>query len=596
VKVVIEESTSRNLVPNGDSAWNLQLSRTKEGPPPGTAHLRVDYNQKAQTGSSVTPRVVLSSLEVKSPQIETLDQIADVQVQSSLEALTEQTPGRIYLVITNKTNVPLNASITPRMPEFLVVDRRQDLPLTTGLEPHQAGVIEVPILAERRVRPGKHMLVFDVEFTWGKGDQRFHRHVILNREVTVGVLGESTLLTLIGAPTLLFLPGFLIVRTYKFLWTQGFLKSKYDTGEFFLKETADQVLVEVTISLVVLVISAGFRWDYIGLYGLSDLVNLYLLSVGGLGAIAYVIWMWARGLWLSWSFPDTKDSPLTVLEKLAWQGQEVYLDRFDLGTGQSHQDVFVLEPIGSARATWWVGPAIRVGFKPTGSSLTPTDLNKLDRDINALLEPGRTMKDLCNVLKRNSRKRIPLIRRSDREALDIRWKPSGLIDGPMEKSRSDLKAPRPTAPIIDFRTPSSEDDPVTILRKLARQGLGVYLDRFDLGTSESPKYVFSLEPWDLRRETLWVGPRIQVTLNRPALNLDQKTVDQIRKQIEVQLTVEGRADLLADVLETALGKKAVQLKWKASGNIRSEPEELKTSDLPTSEDKKQKEWICEFTE
>jgi hypothetical protein len=662
-RVVVEEGTPRDVVPNGDSVWTLQFTRIRGGLLPGTVHVRIDYNQKFGTVGAAVPRVVLTSLELKPAPVETLDQIAEVQVQSSLEALTEQTPGRVYLVITNKTNLELDASVKPHMPKFLKVGYRRDrgrtglaalfsllfrlvrggpadppddgrdamILLKARLGPHEAGVVEVPVMAGGRVQPGKHMLVFDVDLRCSEGVETFDRHVVLNREVTVGVLGESTLLTLIGVPTLLFLPGFLIVRTYKLLWTLGFLKSKYDTGRFPLEETADQVLVQILISLLVLVVSTGFRWDYVGLYGLSDLVDLYLVSVLGLGAGLYIVGMAVRGWWVRGRFPESDEGALAVLKKLGKQGRDVLLERYDLGPEPSHQDVFLLEPPRSNRDHWWVGPPIHVEFKSPGESLAQ-DLKtlddakkqfddakkqfddakkqfddarnqfddarnqfdakkkkleqrkKLDRDINYLLESGRKMKELYKLIEKNTRK--PLLFRSGQDALKVSWKRSGRVEGPTEAERSELKVRRSSAPIIDWRTPCAGDEPVTVLRKLARQGLGVALDRFDLGTEEKPDQVFLLEPWVPTRETSWVAPKLELSLSSPGAGLDEAALNEIKVEIDKRIE-DGKPDLLADALEDALGKNAMNYEWKSGEAVkRAGPEELKTESLLNSAEKR----------
>jgi hypothetical protein len=595
VKVVPEKTVPMDLAPNADVAWTIELSRISSGVLPGTVQFQVNYNQQTDPpGGSTSPHVMFTALEVKSPQVETLEPLADVQTQSSLEALTEQTPGRVYVVITNKANIPLEATVTPVLPDFVSMDQSQGAVLNTQLSARQTGIVEIPILAKSRVQSGKHLLVFDVKLAWNEGSERHEKHMIVNREVTVGILGESAMLTLLGVPILLFLPGFLILRTYKLLWTLGFLKSKYDTCAFPLNETADFVLVAILISLVVLLASVGLRWDYLGTYGLRDITWLYLVSVLGLGAGLYILWMAIRWWWVNLRFPSGEDTPLDVLKKLGRQGKSVDLDRFDVGTAQAHRYVFDLEPPGSTRETAWVGPAIHVQFRPVAQGLTQDDLDALDRKINMLLEPGRKIEDLCDYLEKNMGKPIPMIGADKREAIELHWKQTGLITAPMEKNRTELTARRSKTWIVDFRTPRPDDDPITILKKLGRQELGIYLPRLNTGDAAAPNQVFLLQPWSPERETTWVGPKIQITLSPPGPNLDQAALDQIRVEIGAMLNAQpGQADLLARTLEDALRRSAVTLTWRALP-IVSRPEERNTADLVPFFGASQKEWIAEL--
>jgi hypothetical protein len=218
VDVTVEAPSSNVLVPYGALAWTLRLSQTGEGPVMGTVHLRIDYTWQGEGEAGAVPCVAHGSLEVKSREHEPAEEVAEVQANTALEKLMEHRPGIVYLVVTNKSDVPIQVTkILLSRPEFITYT--VDLPEAgVTLAPRELHAFPLKIKVIGKVRPGKHLLLFEVAIEWKKAGRPRTGKAIATHQVEVGILGESEILTVLGVPSFLVLPGFLMTMTVGLLW------------------------------------------------------------------------------------------------------------------------------------------------------------------------------------------------------------------------------------------------------------------------------------------------------------------------------------------------------------------------------------------
>jgi hypothetical protein len=351
---------------NSEHAWLIQLSaKANEEFVPGTVHFRLDYAARGRRGSTVASGVALCSLEVQSGALEDADQVADARIETTLESLTEQTPGKVYVVVTNKTGKSITATVVPTWPYGIKPEDAQKQSYAITLAPHQSNSVEIGVMAKERVRPGKHLLVFDVTLTWNESGQLETRHKIVTQPVDVGVLGESQILTLIGVPSFLLLPGFLVLLTIKIVWSLGWFKGKGQPAEFPLKvKSAEFALVATTVSLFVTGGYSLLLHNLLDGYGLRDIINVWLLSVFFIGFLGYVAvasvyrWHWRRVT------PSSEDEPIPFLGKLGRRGLSINLERAEFSRTINNQNAiqtaFLLESRDDAGETIWVAPAIDI--------------------------------------------------------------------------------------------------------------------------------------------------------------------------------------------------------------------------------------------
>ena len=354
-----------SLAAKSEYAWVIQLSTKQNGEfAPGTVQFRLDYSNGP--GKDSARGVALASLEVKNGVLESAAEIADVKVETTLESLTEQTPGKVYLVITNKINKEVTATVTETLPYGLKRPQDEEKKVyAVTLPPYQTDRVEIGVEAKERVRPGKHLLVFDVRLAWNEAGQQQVRHNIIARPVDVGVLGESQILTLIGVPSFLLLPGFLVLLTIKIVWSLKWFKVKGQPATFpWDVKSAEFAFAAITISFVLTGIYSVWH-NLLDGYGLRDIIFVWFFSVFIVGILGYAIvvniykWYWRRVT------PSVDDrDPVPFLRKLGRRGLGINLELAEFGIKVNNQDLiqqaFLLESREDPGETIWVAPPIDI--------------------------------------------------------------------------------------------------------------------------------------------------------------------------------------------------------------------------------------------
>lgn len=79
------------------------------------------------------------------------------------------------------------------------------------MDAREKAIVPFDVSATDVVRPGKHLLAFEIELKWQEEGQKQESTLIASHEVDVGVFGESEILTLLGVPAFFLLPGFLLL-------------------------------------------------------------------------------------------------------------------------------------------------------------------------------------------------------------------------------------------------------------------------------------------------------------------------------------------------------------------------------------------------
>ena len=419
IKSDIRPTEVQNVRPNSELAWTVDVWNEDKDPTSGTLYLRADYLLQIKGQPEDVPRVSTASLAVTTQEIK---DIAEVKVETTLQTLEWQRPGKIHLIVNNKSNQTLSVrDVIAEGPSFIEFDKGQFAKQggQWSLPPHQTGTISIDVRAKERVQPGKHLLVFTIPVTWenkrggqgaaqpGGGEQT--RNIVVSEEVTVGVLGEATILALLAVPSFLVLPGVLILAAWGMLWKMGFLRPRSENREFPLEFGREPTnfrfwVAAITISIGVIF---GYMWvysDFLGTYGLRDIVLIWLLSVLLLGAGGYVAvtylarWLKARRT------PSPRDKPIPVLRKLHRQGLGVLLNRARVpvkpkpGGAPETETAFIIQPPSEGEETVWVAPLFTILWKagadaklkePVEDERRPTgDARALARALDEALSRG----------------------------------------------------------------------------------------------------------------------------------------------------------------------------------------------------------------
>lgn len=429
VQLLTNEPAINSLGPQSQHAWELVFSLPPAQFKPGTVYFRVDYS----IGGNGPLGVAVASMQVVSGALEDADKIADVRIETTLESLNQQNPGKVYLVITNKTDTPLKATVKPVWPDFIMADDESRQVYSLDLAPHYTDSIEIGVRAKERVRPGKHLLLFDVMLVELGSGQQVARHKIVTRPVNVGVFGESQILTLLGVPSFLLLPGFLVLAMVKMTWKwrRFRVSGQADTFPWDVK-SAEFALAAITISMVV---TAAYSWLWSNLlsgYGLQDVIVVWFISifigfVGYVGGITFLRWRRRR------LTPSTSDQPIALLEKLGRRKQGIYLNRGEFSiksnNAEKQQRAILLDPIEGLGETIWVAPYITLRW----TNHTKPALKK--QILKELEPPGpRNAARLAELLKNGS-----VGTDGGRVQVTANWKPIESLSRPAELKKSDFK-------------------------------------------------------------------------------------------------------------------------------------------------------------
>jgi hypothetical protein len=470
VRVVPEETKPlTELVPEGEHTWAFLLEQTGTGSIPGTIHFRVDYDWVTQGGNRIVPQTAFGSLETKARAPANASDAAEVQVKSGIETLTQSSPGTLFLVIQNKSDVPVGVkNIVPKGPsanppsmglwgwlrsKFSLGDEaksetredmvRFDCEATQRITeqcsvkggaipvaPYKSFVMAVNVTPKERVTPGKYVLLFDVPIQWGWPGATREGTLVASQSASIEVFGEAGILKVLGVPFLLALPGFLVVGTWELLWRLYPWRPKDEMPAFPVTINTPQFwIVALSISgVVVYLYSLGFNVDYLQLYGFGDILLVWVISVGLFGVLGFLVYRQGQIWYRRGRVPSEKDDPIQVLEKLGKRGLRIRLDRTEVNLNEKHTKLFLLEPRNEDEKKIWVAPYIVVEWSKMNEAQREAQ-EQLREQVSGHLKPDSDPGSLAKLLKQGENAR----------SLEVRWDKSKLPGRPLRIKTDDVK-------------------------------------------------------------------------------------------------------------------------------------------------------------
>jgi hypothetical protein len=326
----------RSLAPHQETSWQLQVTCGSDFT---SGNLQIVLSDKlGHGGGNEIAQIITRSVAVKLREVQPLDNLAAIEVKSTLESLHKGDAGELTLFVTNKTGKPFDATITPAAPEFITLTSEKKQPVT--VDGRSTQVIQFTAKANGQVYPGKHLILFNVLLDLKPDKLNF----VLSRDVDVGVLGESEILKLLGVPSLFLLPGFLAVSAFMLLWRWKVMRTGDDTDPPLEETKSGFWVVSVTASLLITGMFILHRNNFFSYYGLGDLMTVWFVSIG-IGCGAYCgfrafVNNKARQLQealdehtrlnekaIRDKYPQTDDTPVQVLHKLSNFGKKMALGR-----------------------------------------------------------------------------------------------------------------------------------------------------------------------------------------------------------------------------------------------------------------------------
>jgi hypothetical protein len=238
--------------------------------------------------------------------------------------------------------------------------------------------------------------VFAVGFSWNEGGAEQRATMLRDKEVDVGVFGESKVLQTLGLPSVFILPGFLFIAMLALLWKL----TKPAERAFPLEigtSPGDPVfwLAAVTLSALI-----GFlywlvtRRNLLDAYGLTDVATLWVASIVSAGLVWLVAGLGVTG----WAWyvrrrtPTVNDEALDVLKKMGRvRKQRAWVERVEIEGSPSPPYLLVRRERKGEQL--WIGPNVLLTWLDS-SWQQHAALEKM------LGERNRSMKELATLLSR----------------------------------------------------------------------------------------------------------------------------------------------------------------------------------------------------
>jgi len=375
VAIRVEGGPLDTLPPRGEYAWTLLVSSIDDEPVSDTIHLRVDYAWQPAGANEPVSRMAATSLKVTSHEQAPTDSLVTLQLKTTLQSLTQQRPGLVYLVLSNNSvrNITLD-EIVASAPDFIGLETGN----VTGtiLGPRDVRVFPVLVTANETVQPGKHLLLFQATIEWEERGRVATAKLVQTQEIEVGVFGESAVLQVLGIPSFLLVPGFLLLVIMGLLWDIG--KAKEAEG-FPLKAPKPEFwAVAITLSiLMAFLYPLVTRWvlgvprNYFESYGIADVSTIWVASVV-LGVVFYVFGKAGVSLpkrYRAWQegrlTPSIDDGPIDIMTKLHRQHRGPGgVEMVEIAVEGVQVKAFLIEPRKEGRDEYWVAPAIKLDWLP----------------------------------------------------------------------------------------------------------------------------------------------------------------------------------------------------------------------------------------
>jgi hypothetical protein len=375
------------LAEAGDFAWSIDVAADSDAAKESALLFRVDYETApvkpgpVRTGTvGVTAKISYEPLAIA--------QAVKITVHHGFDTLRPDQSGEMLLAIENTGIEPVTLrSVGLLMPghadNHFGITPAPVLPVTIP----GRDIVSVPVVvtAPDTITPGTAALLMDLRFDRGAGQAVAQADIAVADQVTLGIPGLSDLKTVLQIPSLLFMPGVLIVLTWALIWNRhGWGAAVADNApKFPLSAPSPEFwVVSITLSLIV---AATYPWVVSGQFDLWDSVSVEDIGILWFGSIVIVApltyiagavgsnglrrWRNAKEARRKLATnPQTGEDAVTLLPKLVKAERPLRLPAYSVaGSGGQQGIVFDLGFGEAADGKTWVAPAIRLTRKSSDS-------------------------------------------------------------------------------------------------------------------------------------------------------------------------------------------------------------------------------------
>jgi hypothetical protein len=385
------------LPPKSSYVWRFEVKGKTDEPLEGKLVFLLEYEKDAVGGSARRSQVEGLEVEVKTSEIPSLEKVAALELVVNKDSITADHPGRANLVISNKSQQQVGvtavrcrcsgvqAKVVRPTPDEQPSEAKDNL-LRVGtllVAPGGAVVVELELAVDPKgIQPGTRKLLFEVDVAWRNRDAERSGTLVASHDFNRSVLG-SEILTLLGVPSFLVLPGFLFLVTMSAAWRLGWRPERKKSDKAFPlpAKQAEFWLVAIAGSFLALPIYRLMGLEYLERYSLNDIVQVWMVSIVA-GLLIYLVIVVLVDKWdrhkARWQISE-RDDPIPLLRKLAKQGLSLNRPAVEWKRGEEVVRGFLAEPqekLSTGHA--WIAPPIAVSVR----THEPTFNERLERALN----------------------------------------------------------------------------------------------------------------------------------------------------------------------------------------------------------------------
>lgn len=430
--------------PKSAVTWPIEISQSAAGRSVGAIQFWASYTSAGKDG------VATATLQVQELPPMDIGKLVTVKLESAVDELDEYHSAKLYLVVTNAAAVPVTVTdIEPYGPKFVTL--KLESAKNIVLEPQTSRAFAVEATVNDQAAPGNYRVVFAIDLAWTDAGKPRTGAVTTAQTLPISILGQSELLKLMGVPSFLFLPGFLALAAFGFLWLRIAPKPEHPQ-QFSVEEKA---LAAVTISILTAVV---YPWlahgrNYLNGYGLRDVVWVWFGSIG----FAVACWIVSAGALAlrararrlkaerqaradaeaaNRRMPTKNDSPAKMMDRML--ANQVGLPPLQVMAtlGSAHPArAFLVVPPGGPIMESWVVPPIMLTRKPAGADWTR------DQVVQELAK-DETMADPASLAR--------FFAEAEKAGWTAQWDASDAVVGPTPVAADHTQRPDAQQPGFNF--------------------------------------------------------------------------------------------------------------------------------------------------
>lgn len=371
----LEITVGSRTVATGDVVWPVTVRVTGDAPDDSAVDFRLAYaTAPTTTTSQTTPtpptsrvhRARLAVAVAPNRDASPVDD-AEISIKADFTNIISGKPGKAYLLIRNKSAHPFKVDKPDfAAPDFLTVTPEPPVADGTSVPPHATLRVPLYVRVSGKSQSGEWLILASTTLRRGEGVSERTGTAMAEQKVKVDVPGVSEVLKLFDLPSLLLVPGALVLATWSLLLgAAGAAKFKWLEWK-----TTGFWVVAITISIVVFAVEMRWGTNFLVGYNVEDVALLWFYCVGG-GAITYILY---RGWMSAWNHyrasraeaerrkrePLIDDKPLAILRKLSLANSPFYLEPYERTVSGQTQTIFKLEFPAAADGKVWAAPRMLV--------------------------------------------------------------------------------------------------------------------------------------------------------------------------------------------------------------------------------------------